>query len=73
MGCAGAGRGGARPGPPAAAARRARVRHEAAVAVTRAMLDIKSSADYLSRSGPFTNFSMLFAGEYQSLYYRDVT
>lgn len=28
------------------------------------MLDIKSSADYLSRSGTFTNFSMLFAGEY---------
>lgn len=28
------------------------------------MLDIKSSADYLSRSGTFPNFSMLFAGEY---------
>lgn len=32
------------------------------------MLDIKSSADYLSRSGTFTNFSMLFAGEY--LFYK---
>lgn len=32
--------------------------------VSRAMLDIKSSADYLSRSGTFTNFSMLFAGDY---------
>jgi len=29
------------------------------------MLDIKSSADYLSRStGSFSNFSMLFAGEW---------
>lgn len=27
-----------------------------------AMLDIKPSADYLSRSGTFSNFSMLFAG-----------
>lgn len=28
------------------------------------MLDIKTSADYLSRTGTFTNFSMLFAGKY---------
>lgn len=34
----------------------------------RAMLDIKGSADYLSRSGTFTNFSMLFAGEYAILF-----
>jgi hypothetical protein len=27
------------------------------------MLDIKTSADYLSRTGTFTNFSMLFAGK----------
>lgn len=29
------------------------------------MLDIKTSADYLSRTGTFTNFSMLFAGKYR--------
>lgn len=28
------------------------------------MLDIKTSADYLSRAGTFSNFSMLFAGNY---------
>lgn len=30
-----------------------------------AMLDIKTSADYLSRSGTFSNFSMLFAGKHR--------
>ncbi|VVC86291.1 unnamed protein product [Leptidea sinapis] len=30
------------------------------------MLDIKGSADYLSRSGTFTNFSMLFDASYKS-------
>jgi hypothetical protein len=34
-----------------------------AAVMTINMLDIKTSADYLSRSaGTFTNFSMLFAG-----------
>lgn len=32
------------------------------------MLDIKTSADYLSRStGSFSNFSMLFAGEFRNI------
>lgn len=39
-----------------------------ALIITLAMLDIKPTADYLTRSSTFSNFSMLFAGNYCRYY-----